>query len=945
MRSRSNKVSPAQIRVSAGIQSISTTRNGQSSTRSNNGNNQILMSNLAANSITNQQQQQQLQISNGYMSHNNSINNGMNGTFNANGQHIIAESRSQQNSPLNTPKKNGSHLGFKKLISGTVPVNYHQQGINSAMNGNNNNGINQSNTLNIQQNSVNNVNQNNSFQFGNYQNGDSLKSKSTSISKKQNSNSNNNINSNGQNNNFNPNNNLQPINSRPSTGRGQPKKDLQIQLGFDNMDLVTNGGNVSASNGQYENTSEGTNAILSAKNSNYSNSVTPTIINGSSNPNSNIVNNYINNRSLNKPYQSAHRRMTPNRLTGVDKIQLPTPQSSSRNSSPYWNSMSNNSARHRKQQQSLINKSYNGNKENNQYLEGQQIILTNQQQNANQLNLANGAQPSGQTQFMRLNNKSPINSARSSSYNNNNNNNSNNQVQNNGQNSSQQQSNQTQFERSNHSPLISKLVIIPNSTRSSSSNNNNRNKSGRSILKQRQIGIMNNNSFNGTEENPKASAESTRNSGDYNQNNVTNHISNGHNVNYFQNSQTVRQSHAKSTQKEKSSQNTSQNTNNEERLNMPLINPLQQIPNNQQQYNPLSQLNSKLNNLHSNEFLQNTQQLQQQQQQEFEQNPSGSNSQNNNNGNQNQNQQQPQNAANPEQPAQQNKGVFNMKYSFRTRKGFMPNNPNKVNQDTYIIHQNINKKPWQHFYSVCDGHGVFGHDVSGFLKRLLPLLFSEQSDRLEQDPRKVLNEIYEEANEKLNYESNIDILFSGSTVVSVYFHKNSIFCANIGDSRAILGKKNTQDKWSVIPLSRDHKPSDSDEAQRIIAENGRIEAFKDQEGKPIGPTRVWLKNENVPGLAMTRSMGDTVAESVGVTWRPEIIEYELSYNDKILVLASDGVWEFIDNKEIIKMIAPYYQRNDIEGACECLLQEAHLRWTRECNVIDDISFIIIFMNM
>lgn len=57
---------------------------------------------------------------------------------------------------------------------------------------------------------------------------------------------------------------------------------------------------------------------------------------------------------------------------------------------------------------------------------------------------------------------------------------------------------------------------------------------------------------------------------------------------------------------------------------------------------------------------------------------------------------------------------------------------------------------------------------------------------------------------------------------------------------------------------------------------------------------------------MTRSMGDKVAESVGVTWRPEIIEYELSYNDKILILASDGVWEFIDNKEIIKIIAPYY---------------------------------------
>ena len=62
----------------------------------------------------------------------------------------------------------------------------------------------------------------------------------------------------------------------------------------------------------------------------------------------------------------------------------------------------------------------------------------------------------------------------------------------------------------------------------------------------------------------------------------------------------------------------------------------------------------------------------------------------------------------------------------------------------------------------------------------------------------------------------------------------------------------------------------------------------------------------MPGLAMTRSMGDLVAASVGVSWKPEIIEYELSFNDKIVVLASDGLWEFLDNKDIIKMLVPFY---------------------------------------
>lgn len=66
-------------------------------------------------------------------------------------------------------------------------------------------------------------------------------------------------------------------------------------------------------------------------------------------------------------------------------------------------------------------------------------------------------------------------------------------------------------------------------------------------------------------------------------------------------------------------------------------------------------------------------------------------------------------------------------------------------------------------------------------------------------------------------------------------------------------------------MSRDHKPNDADESVRILAKGGRIEAFKDyMTGEEMGPSRVWLLNEDVPGLAMSRSIGDFVAQSVGV---------------------------------------------------------------------------------
>lgn len=48
-----------------------------------------------------------------------------------------------------------------------------------------------------------------------------------------------------------------------------------------------------------------------------------------------------------------------------------------------------------------------------------------------------------------------------------------------------------------------------------------------------------------------------------------------------------------------------------------------------------------------------------------------------------------------------------------------------------------------------------------------------------------------------------------------------------------------------------------------------MEPFKDYDGTAIGPHRVWLKNENIPGLAMSRSFGDGLAHSVGVISDPE----------------------------------------------------------------------------
>ncbi len=49
---------------------------------------------------------------------------------------------------------------------------------------------------------------------------------------------------------------------------------------------------------------------------------------------------------------------------------------------------------------------------------------------------------------------------------------------------------------------------------------------------------------------------------------------------------------------------------------------------------------------------------------------------------------------------------------------------------------------------------------------------------------------------------------------------------------------------------------------------------------------------------MARSFGDLVAASVGVSPEPEVLDFELDSDDKFIVIASDGVWEFLSNEQV-----------------------------------------------
>lgn len=140
------------------------------------------------------------------------------------------------------------------------------------------------------------------------------------------------------------------------------------------------------------------------------------------------------------------------------------------------------------------------------------------------------------------------------------------------------------------------------------------------------------------------------------------------------------------------------------------------------------------------------------------------------------------------------------KFSFATKTGFSPKNPNKVNQDSYLVMPHLGEYRRTHFFAVADGHGVYGKEASEYLKNQLASRVetaikgtfdqAKISQRVvdSTEVKEKLSMCFMQTNEALYRDSRINIRFSGSTCVSVLIVGTKVFCANVGDSRATLAR-------------------------------------------------------------------------------------------------------------------------------------------------------------
>ncbi|CAA0161186.1 unnamed protein product [Arabidopsis thaliana] len=292
-----------------------------------------------------------------------------------------------------------------------------------------------------------------------------------------------------------------------------------------------------------------------------------------------------------------------------------------------------------------------------------------------------------------------------------------------------------------------------------------------------------------------------------------------------------------------------------------------------------------------------------------------------------------------------------------------------INQDAMIVWEDFMSKDVT-FCGVFDGHGPHGHLVARKVRdslpvKLLSLLNSikskqngpigtraSKSDSLEAEKEESteedkLNFLWEEAflksfnamDKELRSHPNLECFCSGCTAVTIIKQGSNLYMGNIGDSRAILGSKDSNGSMIAVQLTVDLKPDLPREAERIKQCKGRVFALQDEPEV----SRVWLPFDNAPGLAMARAFGDFCLKDYGVISIPEFSHRVLTDRDQFIVLASDGVWDVLSNEEVVEVVASATSR---ASAARLVVDSAVREWKLKypTSKMDDCAVVCLFLD-
>lgn len=297
-----------------------------------------------------------------------------------------------------------------------------------------------------------------------------------------------------------------------------------------------------------------------------------------------------------------------------------------------------------------------------------------------------------------------------------------------------------------------------------------------------------------------------------------------------------------------------------------------------------------------------------------------------------------------------------------------------------LLWENFSSKKDTIFCGVFDGHGPHGHMVSKKVRDSLPLKLcsqwevnsntnqknsavgspdSEETASISMDDERCQSDFDENENfpemylplkrsllktfksmdKELKLHATIDCFCSGTTAVTLVKQGRDLVIGNVGDSRAVLGKRDKDNSLIAVQLTVDLKPNLPREAARIQKCKGRVFALQDEPDV----ARVWLPNSDSPGLAMARAFGDFCLKDFGLISVPDVSYRRLTERDEFIVLATDGVWDVLSNKEVVDIVASAPNRSTAARAVvECAVRTWRLKFPT--SKIDDCAAVCLFLD-
>ena len=272
------------------------------------------------------------------------------------------------------------------------------------------------------------------------------------------------------------------------------------------------------------------------------------------------------------------------------------------------------------------------------------------------------------------------------------------------------------------------------------------------------------------------------------------------------------------------------------------------------------------------------------------------------------------------------------------------------NQDEVLVDDRFMGDPDMKLYCVFDGHGQHGGAAARFARDFLPTqlafeleksaaasratrrtvdaarldgderpprVFGERpfgaialASLVEVDPEIISQSLvraFTVTDAEMRYEP-WECALSGTTAIVALVIRDVMYVAHArespanGEGEGWTGAASPsspfENRLDAEQLTFDHRPGS--ERARLEHASGRVAARLGgtRGDAEIGPERLFLRDARLPGILLSRSLGDDVASSVGCFAVPEIARREVRKRDRALILASDGVWDAVDNEQV-----------------------------------------------